>query len=344
LLIPAQPRPAERPWRAMSRVSFSESKREESRREESKGAKLTSNASLTRRLNRQNSYASLVVEASSEANEVLQEFAACVKPEWDRWRAMRYGCFIDFLKLVHAEHWLPLDDFTRCIISAGGAEQMRFLLALAQFDKDGDGTISADEMVQYEKAADTIISDSVTLCSNLALVGTLLLGLTHLVVIGRPEPLVVSAASAEAFGPALSLWLLDLAYTFSAVCECCAFFVLCCAIITRNCLTNILPTRELKIDMLRTTNALGMQGVGTVITLWSFLLANAFSVLIASPTTGPIGLVLFTALLGAVAAFVAPIRFLSVILLHEEVTRSLRNHGGSFVSGKKASALSSMAV
>lgn len=307
----------------------------------SSGRALTSTAQLSRRLSRQNSYSTLVAEASSDANEVLDEFGSCVKPEWSHWKAVAYGCLIDFAILLHVDHYLPIEnEFTRCIISCGGAEQMRFLLALAQFDVDGNGQIDESEWSTYERLANQLIDDSVTLCGNLALVGTLVLGLTHLVTIGRPTPLAVSDESAAFFGATASAWLLSLAYLFSVVCECCAFFVLCCAIITRNCLTNVLPTREVKIDMLRTTNALGMQGVVTVVTLWSFLAANFFAVLVASPTNGWTGIVCFAVLLFALMHYVAPIRYLSAILLHEEVKRSLAQRGGSF--RKKAGALSSM--
>jgi hypothetical protein len=170
----------------------------------------------------------------------------------------------------------------------------------------------------------------VTLCGNLALVSTLLLGSTHLVTIGRPEPLQLSEASQQVFGN----WLLFATYFATVLCECCAFFVLCCALITRNCLTNILPTRELKIDMLRTTNALGMQAVVTVVTLWAFLTASLLSAIVASPTYGWLGVALFAAMGAAFVMFVAPIRYLSVVLLHEEAQRSLRNRGGSFRRAK----------
>lgn len=300
------------------------------REQQSKGAALIADASIKRRLSRSNSYRSLVVESSSDAHEVLDEFAHIPKPEWEPSKAVLYGCTIDWLIVLQADRWLPLDDFTRSIIACGGAEQMRFLLALAQFDRDGNGVIDDDELKQYEKLADTLIADSVTLCGNLALVSTLLLGMTHLVSVGRPDPLRLSEASRAYFGG----WLLTAAYSSTVLCECCAFFVLCCALITRNCLTNVLPTRELKIDMLRTTNALGMQSVVTVIMLWTFLFANGFLFLVASPANGTIGMVLLIAMCCALALFVAPIRYLSVLLLQEEAKRSLQSRGGSFHRAK----------
>ena len=294
-------------------------------------------AYMQRRLSRSNSYRTLVVESSSDAHFVLEAFARIRKPEWQQWKAMLYGCLIDWAILLRADEWMQMDEFVRCVVSCGGAEQMRFLLALAQFDRDGNGTIDDDEWVQYQKLADRLIEDSVTLCGNLALVSTLLLGVTHLVTIGRPQPFVLSDASLEAFGERNGSVLLGTAYFATVLCECCSLFVLCCALITRNCLTNILPTREVKIDMLRTTNALGMQAVITQLMLWSFLIANLLCVLVASPTHGWIGVTLFLAMACAYVFFIAPIRYLSVVLLHEEAKRSLASRGGSFKASKPLS-------
>ena len=100
----------------------------------SKGAALISGESVKRRLSRSNSYRTLVVESSSDAHVVLEEFANIPKPEWSQWRAFVYGAAIDWAILFQADRWLAppfLDEFTRCLISCGGAEQMRFLLALS---------------------------------------------------------------------------------------------------------------------------------------------------------------------------------------------------------------------
>ena len=311
----------------------------------SKAAAITSAENVRRRLSRSNSYRTLVVESSTDAHAVLEEFALTPKPEWSQWRAVAYGCTIDWLIVFQADRWLPeimLDEFTRCVVACGGAEQMRFLLALAQFDRDGNGAIDDDEWAQYEKLADTLIADSSTLCGNLSLVSALVLGMTHLVTIGRPTPFSLSEATVQAFGGDGGEWLLFLAYAFTVLCECCAFFVLCCALVTRNCLTNILPTRELKIDMLRTTNALGMQAVVTVVMLWAFLLASLSSALVASPTHGWLGAAAFAGMVLAFVTLLAPIRFLSLVLLHEEARRSLAHRGGSFKAGGRAKPLSQM--
>jgi hypothetical protein len=85
--------------------------------------------------------------------------------------------------------------------------------------------------------------------------------------------------------------------------------------------TNVLPTRELKIDLLRTTNALGIMGVSLLLTLWSFLLAGITGTLVASPSVGVLGSAFFFVALVSCMGFIAPIRYLGVMLLHEETKR-----------------------
>ena len=153
---------------------------------------------VSRRLTRQMSRRSLVKESADHAHEILEKFAALPKPEWSQYNAAFYGALIDVLIVTR----LPVaDDFIRCIVNCGGPEQMRFMLALAQFDRDGNGSIDDDELVEYEKLADSIINDAVTMCANLALVSSLLIGLTHLITVGRPTPFILSDESSEVFGP-----------------------------------------------------------------------------------------------------------------------------------------------
>ena len=75
--------------------------------------------------------------------------------------------------------------------------------------------------------------------------------------------------------------------------------------------------------MLRMTNALGLQGVGMLLTLWSFIVASLFGVVVASPTIGLMAAVTWAICLLAVMVFLAPVRFISMILLHEEIRRVL---------------------
>ena len=86
-------------------------------------------------------------------------------------------------------------------------------------------------------------------------------------------------------------------------------------------MTNVLPNRELKIDLLRSTNALGAMGVSLLFTLWFFLLAGILGTLVASPSIGALGCACFVTVLACCMGVIAPIRYLGVMLLHEETKR-----------------------
>ena len=96
----------------------------------------------------------------------------------------------------------------------------------------------------------------------------------------------------------------------------------------RSNLTNVLPTRELKIDLLKQTNALGLMGVSLLLTLWFFLLASVCGTLVASPFLGAVGCAVFAGTLASCVYSIAPIRYLSVLLLHEETKRFLNSVSG----------------
>ena len=280
-------------------------------------------STIRARLERSDSKRTLIANNAAFARQVLEEFAAIHRPRYTLWKAMLFGTFIDVFVLLRLPVGGPL---TRAIIRHGGPEQLRFLFCVATFDANRDGEIDDQEWASYEKLGDLLISDSVAMCGNMGIVGALLLGLTHLITMGRPVPYVLSEGSEREFGSGL-LWV---AYAFNAASECGAFFTLCLAVITRNNLTNILPTRELKVDMLRSTNALGVMGVSLMITLWFFLLSTGVGTLVASPKEGFIaaGCVLLCTL--AFVYYVAPIRFMAVLLLHEEVKRFMIDKSGSF--------------
>lgn len=281
--------------------------------------------SLRERLQRADSHRSLIAANAKFARSVLDEFASIHRPVWKQRDAILFGALIDFAVLFRLPMGGPL---TRAIVKHGGCEQLRFLFCVATFDADANGQIDDEEWRKYVIFGDNLIADSVAMCGNLAVVGALLLGLTHLITMGRPVAYEVSAASESALG---GEWVLWCAYTFNTTSECAAFFTLCISVMTRTNLTNVLPTRELKIDMLRSSNALGVMGVSLMLTLWSFLLSMLFGTLVPSPTIGAVGSGLVVVCLGCCLWFIAPIRYLSVLLLHEEVKRFLVEKSGSFL-------------
>ena len=281
---------------------------------------------IRERLKRADSKRTLVAENAKYARKVLEEFAGIHRPKYSLLHAMLFGAFIDIFVLLK----LPVgNELMRALIRHGGPEQVRFLLCVATFDSDHNGEIDDQEWAQYEKVGDLLIADSVAMCGNMGIVGALLLGLTHLVTLGRPLPYELSEASSAFFGGDRSVvWV---SYTCNVAAEAAAFFTLCIAVITRNNLTNVLPTRELKIDMLRSSNALGTMGVGLMLTLWFFVTSTAVGTLVASPKEGFVGTGLFVVCTMLLMRFVAPLRYLAVLLLHEEVKRFLLDKSGSFL-------------
>mmetsp|Transcript_19702 Transcript_19702/g.40161 ORF Transcript_19702/g.40161 Transcript_19702/m.40161 type:complete len:423 (-) Transcript_19702:14-1282(-) len=270
---------------------------------------------LRDRLKRTDSRRTLVARNAYTARKALLDIAKIPRPPYRLLNAICFGSFIDFLIVIRCAPGTGL--LTKAVVKHGGPEQLRFLLCLAQFDQNGDGNIDDAEWANYERLSDALIADSVAMCGNTALVSSMLLGLTHLITIGRPIPYDLSDASATIFGD----WLLWAAYGLNTGAESAAFFTLFIAVITRNNLTNVLPTRELKIDLLRTTNALGFMGVSLISTLWFFLLAGILGTLVASPSIGFLGCGLFCVTLVCCCAFIAPIRYIGVMLLHEETKR-----------------------
>ena len=231
-----------------------------------------------------------------------------------------YGSFIDWAILLR----VPLgDNIFGCIARHRGPEQIRLLLVLALYDGDGDAEMSEIELEleKFDRLSDEIISDGKHTCVNLSIVSVLLLGLLHNVTIERPFAFHEAAAEEHEYGG----WLLWLAYGLNLSAESGAFFTMCLSVITRNCLTNLLPTRHDKVDFLRTTNALGCMGSSFMITVWCFLLSSIALALATNPTLGLLGAGLLSVLLFAFMFFIAPLRYCGTMLLHEEVVHVLRN-------------------
>ena len=176
-----------------------------------------------------------------------------------------YGSFIDWAILLR----VPLgDNIFGCIARHRGREQIRLLMVLALFNTDGDGEIGEIELEGLEKfdhLSDEIISDGKHTCVNLSIVSMMLLGLLHNVTIVREARGVCTWGGAEEQHGG---WLLWIAYGLNLSGESGAFFTMCLSIITRDYLTNVLPTRHHKVDFLRTTNALGCMGGSMLITMW----------------------------------------------------------------------------
>lgn len=68
----------------------------------------------------------------------------------------------------------------------GGAERVAAMLRLVKLDTDCSGTINESEREQFEKLAGAFFDQIILNCQTYAVVGTLVLGITHLQTIGRP--------------------------------------------------------------------------------------------------------------------------------------------------------------
>jgi len=275
----------------------------------------------------------VVRDSALHSRRVLNELAWYPRPKYKRWRAVLYGSFIDWAILLR----VPLgDNVFGCIARHRGPEQIRLLLALALFDADGDGEISETELEEFEKHSEEIISDGKQMCVNLSLVSVMLVGLLHNVTIGRPVAFAFGAGAEEQYGG----WLLWLAYGLNLTGESGAFFTMCLSIITRNCLTNVLPTRQHKVDFLRTTNALGFMGSSMLLSVWCFLLSSIAHVLTTNPTLGLLGAGLLLLLLFAFMSCIAPLRYRAAMLLHEEVVHVLKEKEASILKRRSSYASS----
>ena len=71
------------------------------------------------------------------------------------------------------------------------------LLTIARFDPDNTGRI--DERERQAKGQE-MVSDAATTCSSMSVVASLMIGLSHLQAIGRPNPWDAAPAFVDEYG------------------------------------------------------------------------------------------------------------------------------------------------
>eukprot|EP00966_Prymnesium_polylepis_P250977 5803420-Prymnesium_polylepis.1 len=150
-----------------------------------------------------------VAKSAREAREALMPFAEEPAPSFSLARGILYGATIDWALVSPVRcqsRWVAT------IVDIGGPEQVRFLLAVARFDLNGDGVIDDDEWKRYEELAEEITADAYNFSGNLSLIAALMLSLTHSLTMGRPEPFTLSSATEDQFGGNSAQWLLWFAY------------------------------------------------------------------------------------------------------------------------------------
>ena len=78
------------------------------------------------------------------------------------------------------------DQMISQVNALGGPGEVRFLLNVASLDATGDGLVGQAEWEVWTSEGEQYLQGVRTLCDNAAVVCSLMLGLTHLVTIGRP--------------------------------------------------------------------------------------------------------------------------------------------------------------
>lgn len=128
--------------------------------------------------------------------------------------------------MAYANNWLlsylcciPDTWFLKAMANMGGPERIDILLLVASLDEDGNGVVSEDELAWFTAKSKEQLGQFMTLLPSMAVVSTLVLGLTHAQSIGRPKPWTVAAASEEALGELPSFTLLVVSYSLNLLCE-----------------------------------------------------------------------------------------------------------------------------
>eukprot|EP00965_Chrysotila_dentata_P070335 2323793-Pleurochrysis_carterae.AAC.3 len=318
-------------------------------------------AELNNRFQKKNTVRELVADGAVAAREWLMPFANMETPRYTMRDAIVFGLFVDWAIALN----LPVgSDFHRYIIRSGGMEQLRFLLVVAQFDIDANGKIDDMEFELYEKHADESINEAVTFSSNLAVVGALMLGLTHYITLGRPSPYVLSPASKDLFGEAgqvRGLFYLmclnhhaQLPHKRAAVAReqdlAAASDEHAWGTISWNALDAVVRLARLASQMFCCLASLGKRdrdGVNKNM-LWpacaimscsrrarlsdaysalfcrAFVLSTVAGTLVHSPSFGALGFIFWMIVCGLTTRLVAPIRYIAAVLLHEEIKRVLQ--------------------
>jgi hypothetical protein len=152
---------------------------------------------------------------------------------------------------------LPISEFHKALLAVGSIERASILLALVRFDIDQDGTMTDAEYRKYLEGGQRLLSDTVTTCANLGVVGALMIAATHLTTVGRPVPMRPSDSFVDEFGDDASRTVLWLTFASNTLTECLALFVVIGSVIGRLILTNIMPSLVSKIEFLAASNLNG---------------------------------------------------------------------------------------
>ena len=172
---------------------------------------------------------------------------------------------------------LPLSEFHMAILTVSSIERASILLALCRFDKDQDGKMSDAEYRQFREGGQRLLTETVTMCANLGVVGALLIAATHMTTIGRPVPMKASSEFEDAFGEDVAHIMLWLTHSTNTLTECLALFVVITSVIGRLILTNIMPSLVSKLEFLASSNLNGNLVLCVVFLLGNLVVSMAFA-------------------------------------------------------------------
>ena len=136
-----------------------------------------------------------LAKRTQEARVLLGPLAETPSPPSSRCAEIRnfYSSMLSltrFRTLLHKKAQCSpfMDKVVARVLELGGPAEVRFLLSVAKIDLGGTGDVDVLELQLYESEGEEYLQGVRTICDNAAVVSTLMLGLTHLVTIGRPVP------------------------------------------------------------------------------------------------------------------------------------------------------------
>mmetsp|Transcript_14278 Transcript_14278/g.27862 ORF Transcript_14278/g.27862 Transcript_14278/m.27862 type:complete len:444 (+) Transcript_14278:420-1751(+) len=209
------------------------------------------------------------------------------------------------------------------VVRMGGPAQIRFLLSVAESDANGDGEIDDYEWQLHESQGEQKLNGLRALSDTTSVVCTLMLGLTHLVTIGRPVPYELSPRTEETFGFTIGQALVWTAYGCNVLSEVSALMTLIVCFSTRYFLLMVLPTLESKIEWVQRTRPIIKMTYGYSCSVWFFSLSLMFGGIVASPDFGFLAVGIMAILAWAAACVHSQMYLQATFLLVEEVKNVL---------------------
>ena len=156
--------------------------------------------------------------ASRSARQELQEFAEAPLPSRRGTFGPTIYLFVTMLRVpLHLTGLTRLcSPFYGALVRLGGVERVYVLLTIARFDPDNSGNI--DEKERQTKGQE-MVQDAASTCSSMSVVSSLMIGLSHLQAIGRPDVWEASPDFLEYYGEEAAEQLLGAVHAVNALTE-----------------------------------------------------------------------------------------------------------------------------